>query len=87
MRIKGSPALHKPFYAGPGIGVQLCAIQIAPWVLDDAIDGLKFADCLPRPLAAEIIAARLQDPASVAVARAEPVAGWHQGQGVDPASR
>jgi len=66
---------------GPDLTVCLEAPGVdtspASWVVAEAIDGLKFADLLPRPLAISVIAARLEDPASAAIARVEPVAAWH----------
>ncbi len=42
--------------------------QLAPAVSENAIDGLKFAECLPRDLAIRVVQARLSDPAGVAEA-------------------
>jgi ATP-dependent helicase Lhr and Lhr-like helicase len=46
-------------------------LVLAPWITAEAIDGLKFAECLPRSRATELVARRLADPASVSVARLE----------------
>lgn len=51
--------------------------DIAPWVTDEAIDGLKFSQCLPRTLATEVIARRLDDPQSVATTLEERMITWH----------
>jgi ATP-dependent Lhr-like helicase len=51
--------------------------DMAPWVTDEAIDGLKFSDCLPRSLATTVLARRLADPASTAHALGERIGGWH----------
>jgi ATP-dependent Lhr-like helicase len=50
--------------------------DLAPWVTDEAVDGLKFSDCLPRSLATTVLARRLADPASTARALGERIAGW-----------
>ena len=50
--------------------------DLAPWITAEAVDGLKFSDCLPPALATEVVARRLTDPASVAEARQERVTGW-----------
>lgn len=51
-------------------------IDLTPWVTTEALEGLKFAECLPVELARAVVAGRLADPASVAVALAERVAGF-----------
>lgn len=53
--------------------------DVAPWVVDEAVDGLKFSECLPRHLAVEVIARRLADPTSVAQTFAERLTAWHGG--------
>jgi len=50
--------------------------DIAPWVVADAIEGLKFAECLPDELARRVITRRLADPVSVRAAFAEVLTGW-----------
>lgn len=54
---------------------------LVPWVAADAVDGLKFSDCLPPALAKEVIARRLIDPESVAQACSERVDGWSEAPG------
>lgn len=49
------------------------ALVLAPWIAAEAIEGLKFAECLPPARASELVAARLVDPASVELARNERV--------------
>ncbi|MFO0914166.1 MAG: DEAD/DEAH box helicase [Pirellulales bacterium] len=44
-----------------------------PAVDEQAIDGLKFSECLPRGLALEMLQRRLQDPAATRRVLAEPV--------------
>lgn len=44
---------------------------LAPWITSEAIDGLKFAECLPPARAVELVARRLEDPAGVAIVRSE----------------
>lgn len=46
-------------------------LVVAPWIAAEAIDGLKFSECLPPERALEVVARRLQDPSSVAVTRRE----------------
>lgn len=50
--------------------------DLAPWITAEAVDGLKFSDCLPPALAGEVVARRLIDPPSVEEARQEQVTGW-----------
>jgi ATP-dependent Lhr-like helicase len=56
-------------------------LDIAPWVVADAIEGLKFAECLPDLLARTVITRRLADPVSVRLALGETVGGWRDGGG------
>lgn len=53
-------------------------LDIAPWVVADAIEGLKFAECLPDELARTVITLRLADPASVYLTLGEAVSGWYE---------
>ncbi len=46
---------------------------LQPLVADDAIDGLKFSDCLPRDLARDMLATRLSDPQGCDTTLREPV--------------
>lgn len=46
-------------------------LVLAPWITAEAIDGLKFAECLPRRRATELVVRRLADTASVAGAQRE----------------
>ena len=46
-------------------------LALAPWITDEAIDGLKFAECLPRLHATELVARRLADLTSVLITRNE----------------
>jgi len=46
-------------------------LVLAPWITSEAIDGLKFSDCLPRRRAVELVARRLSDPDAVSAARNE----------------
>lgn len=50
--------------------------DLTAWVTDEAVDGLKFSDCLPRSLATTVLARRLADPASTTRALGERLAGW-----------
>jgi ATP-dependent Lhr-like helicase len=46
-------------------------LALAPWITDDAIDGLKFAECLPHERATALVASRLADPDSVKIVQTE----------------
>jgi ATP-dependent Lhr-like helicase len=52
------------------------SIDLAPWITAEAVEGLKFAECLPKAMAREVIARRLADPLSVTEALSEKVRGW-----------
>lgn len=64
---------------GPSAGALRAALReadpadlvLAPWITAAAIDGLKFAECLPLERAVELVALRLADPHSVATVRSE----------------
>lgn len=62
--------------AGNGQGLP----DLAPWITAEAVDGLKFSDCLPRDLAVEVVTRRLDDTSSVAVALGERIDGWDEGE-------
>jgi ATP-dependent Lhr-like helicase len=49
------------------------AMVLAPWIIAEAIDGLKFSECLPRDRASEVVAARLTDGAAVSAVKGEPL--------------
>jgi ATP-dependent Lhr-like helicase len=42
-------------------------LALAPWITNEAIDGLKFSECIPRQRAVELVARRLADPAAVSI--------------------
>jgi ATP-dependent Lhr-like helicase len=46
-------------------------LALAPWITAEAIDGLKFAECLPHERATELVARRLGDPDSVTTVQTE----------------
>ena len=48
-------------------------LVLAPWITAEAIDGLKFAECLPRIRATELVVSRLADRTSVVLTRSEGV--------------
>ncbi len=52
------------------------SIDLAPWLTAEAVDGLKFSECLPRSLATEVVIRRLADPESTARALGERLVGW-----------
>jgi ATP-dependent helicase Lhr and Lhr-like helicase len=49
-------------------------LVLAPWITAEAIDGLKFSECLPRQRATELVVSRLGDVTSVALAQTERLA-------------
>lgn len=58
-------------------------LVLAPWITADAIDGLKFAECLPpcgvaTERAVELVALRLTDPDSVAAVRSEQLGSYSE---------
>lgn len=46
-------------------------LALVPWITAEAVDGLKFSECLPRQRAVELVARRLADSSSVAAVRQE----------------
>jgi ATP-dependent Lhr-like helicase len=48
-------------------------LALAPWITVEAIEGLKFAECLPYKRATELVASRLADADSVKIVRTERV--------------
>jgi ATP-dependent Lhr-like helicase len=52
------------------------SIDLTPWLAAEAVDGLKFSECLPHSLAAEVVTRRLADPESTARALGERLVGW-----------
>ena len=48
------------------------ASGIVPVVSEPALDGLKFSECLPRDLAAQVVQARLTDSEGVFAALGRP---------------
>lgn len=53
-------------------------LDLAPWVTAEAIEGLKFAECLPRELAAKVVARRLEDPGSCRQALTERIVSYKE---------
>jgi ATP-dependent Lhr-like helicase len=53
-------------------------VPAMPAVNDRALEGLKFADCLPKDLAAQVLAQRLLDSDSVQTAVEERLTGWRE---------
>jgi ATP-dependent helicase Lhr and Lhr-like helicase len=51
-------------------------IDLTPWVTTEAVDGLKFSECLPARLATEVVARRLTDSESTARALGDRLVGW-----------
>jgi ATP-dependent helicase Lhr and Lhr-like helicase len=49
------------------------SLVLAPWITAEAVDGLKFSECLPRARATELVVRRLADPLSVALTQSERV--------------
>jgi len=52
------------------------SIDLTPGVTAEAVDGLKFSDCLPRSLATDVVARRLADHESATQTLREPLARW-----------
>ena len=50
-------------------------LALAPWITNEAIDGLKFSECIPRQRAVELVARRLADPAAVSIVCREQING------------
>jgi hypothetical protein len=47
--------------------------EITPVPRKDAMDNLKFGECLPATIAAEVFSARFCDPEAIASLRREPM--------------
>jgi ATP-dependent Lhr-like helicase len=56
-------------------------IDLSPWVVAEAVEGLKFSDCLPDNLALEVVTRRLADPASTEQALREELFDWRVASG------
>jgi hypothetical protein len=52
--------------------VDIESASLAAWVSDEAVESLKFSDCLPSELVAQEISARLRDDWAVITALDEP---------------
>jgi ATP-dependent Lhr-like helicase len=52
------------------------SIDLTPWVTAEAIDGLKFSECLPPSLATRVITRRLADPEATTRVLGERLVGW-----------
>jgi ATP-dependent Lhr-like helicase len=50
--------------------------ELRPAVDEEAIEDLKFSECLPSDLAHEVVQRRLHDAAAVRMVLSEPVTGW-----------
>jgi ATP-dependent Lhr-like helicase len=57
-------------------GATEASIDLTQWVTAEAVDGLKFSECLPPSLATEVVTRRLADPESTAHALGERLVGW-----------
>ena len=44
-----------------------------PWIAEQLAQKLKFADCVPEPIALDIAAARVSDPTGIARIMSEPI--------------
>jgi ATP-dependent Lhr-like helicase len=49
------------------------ATELAPWVVSEAVDGLKFSECLPRHRAEQLVSGRLTDAAGASAVCSEPI--------------
>lgn len=47
--------------------------EIVPTPSEEAMENLKFGECLPPPIAGEVFAARFSDPEAIANIRREPM--------------
>jgi hypothetical protein len=56
-------------------------LDLAPWIVTEAVEGLKFADCLSEDLAVRVVTRRLEDVDSSEQALRERVAGWTDARG------
>jgi len=56
-------------------------VDLAASIVVEALEGLKFAECLPPELAVAMVTRRLADPASVNVVLGERLASWHSVHG------
>jgi len=63
-------------------GASLDDIDLAPWVVGEAADGLKFSDCLPLDLAIEIVTRRLSDRRSTEQVLGEDLVEWRAAEQV-----
>jgi len=52
------------------------SIDLTPWVTAEAVDGLKFSECLPQSLATAVVTRRLADDESTARALGERLVGF-----------
>ncbi len=52
-------------------------VDLAPWIIIEAVEGLKFAECLPPEQAVAVVTRRLADATSVDVVLGERLAAWH----------
>jgi ATP-dependent Lhr-like helicase len=52
-------------------------VDLRDWVTREAVEGLKFSECLPVNLAKTVIQRRLADPGSTEQALAEDLVSWH----------
>ncbi|MCZ2341278.1 MAG: DEAD/DEAH box helicase [Bacteroidales bacterium] len=59
--------------------------EIVPTPSEDAMDNLKFGECLPPPIAGEVFAARFNDPEAIANIRREPMRVVVVGEGTGEA--
>lgn len=53
-------------------GLDVNELSLVDWVSDEAVEQLKFSDCLPDALALRAVTERLRDDASVQQALSEP---------------
>ena len=52
------------------------SVDLASWVTAEAVEGLKFSECLPHGLATEVVTRRLADPESTNHVLGERLVGW-----------
>ena len=51
-------------------------LDLAPWVAAEAVEGLKFSECLPKELAEQVVTHRLADVESMSRTVSETLSAW-----------
>lgn len=61
--------------------LDLANLDLAPWVAAEAVEGLKFSECLPKELAEQVVTHRLMDIESVNQTLIENLSAWTDKRG------